>query len=164
MQVVHSGAIDAAGIAIPIGIWPPIRIHKMSEHVSEHVRRVAVHVFPRARCGNTLRHTQTTTESRLLVLVLVYHLLLCAVKARKWRKRHERNASAAAPFAREVPRLDLVEAPFLRAWAFFEAFAGCSVGRERHVTERIGARVARPELASRERCAQRTKKTIGRRT
>ena len=88
--------------------------------IGEPIRRVAVHVLPRVRCGSN-------------------------------GAKQKRKATASAPFAREVPRLDLLEGPFLRGRAFFEAFAGCSVGRERHVTERIGARVARPDLVFRER-------------
>ena len=59
----------------------------------------------------------------------------------------KRTETAAAPGAREVPRLDLLEGPLLRAWAFFVATAGRSAGRESHATEMIGARVARPDLA-----------------
>ena len=102
----------------------------------EPIRRVAVHVFPRARFGNAARQTQATTESLLLVLVLVERLLRSALNVRKRPKRHERPALAAAPFAREVPRIDLLEGPFLRIWASFEVTAslwcGRAVGRERN--------------------------------
>ena len=121
--------------------------------IGEPIRRVAVRVLPRVRRGSNgakqKRRVRRTIATLLLVLVLVERPLRSAVKARK--RKTERIAPAAAPFAREVPRLDLLEAPFLRAWAFFEAFAGRSVGRERHVTERIGARVARPDPVFRER-------------
>ena len=103
------------------------------------IRRVAVHVLPRARFGNGARQTQKTTESLLLVLVLVERLLRSAENLRKRPARHEWIATAAAPFAREIPRLDLLEGPFLRIWASFEATAGRAVGRERHATELIGA-------------------------
>ena len=89
----------------------------------------------------------------------------------KRQKRHDLPELAAAPVAREVPRLDLVEGPFLRARAFFVAAAvylGRSVGRERHiitvrirvlrVEKCIGARLARPDLAFRERCDHRRRK------
>ena len=98
----------------------------------EPIRRLAVRVDPRARFGNGARQTQATRESRLRVLVLVERLLPSAVKARKRPQRHERTTKAAAPFAREVPRLDLLEGPFLRGPAFFVATAGSSVSRERH--------------------------------
>ena len=124
----------------------PVDIIRISGAVlGEPIRRVAVHVFPRARFGNAARQTQATTESLLRVLVLVERPLRSAENGRKRPKRHERNAKAAAPFAREIPRLDLLEGPFLRIWAFFEATA--AVGRERHATERIGARVARQDHA-----------------
>ena len=129
--------------------------------VVEAIRRVAVHVYPRARRGFNgarQRQSQTTTESLLIVLVLVERRLPRAGNERKRPKRHERNATAAAPVAREVPRIDLLEGPFLRTWAFFEATAGRAVGRERHVTERIGARVARPDLVFRERPDKRRTK------
>ena len=115
----------------------------------EPIRRVAVDVFPRARFGNGARQTQKTTESLLLVLVLVERLLRSAENVRKRPKRHERTATTAEPGAREVPCIDLLEGPFLRIWASFEAFAGCSVGRESHPIERVRARVARPDPALR---------------
>ena len=64
----------AAGVAIPVDI--------MKSFVqSEAIRRVAVHVSPRARSGKRFRKTQTTTtESRLLVLVLVERRLRSAVR------------------------------------------------------------------------------------
>ena len=107
--------------------------------IGEPIRRVAVHVLPRVRCGSNgakqKRRVRRTIATLLLVLVLVERPLRSAVKARK--RKTERIAPAAAPFAREVPRLDLLEGPFLRARAFFEAAAslcgpGRSVGRERH--------------------------------
>ena len=90
--------------------------------VVEAIRRVAVHVYPRARRGFNgarQRQSQTTTVSRLLVPVLVERRLLSPTKLRKRPTRHKRNALAAAPFAREIPRLDLVEGLFLRTRAFF---------------------------------------------
>ena len=81
---------------------------------SEPIRRVAVHVYPRARSANGARQTQNKTATRLLVLVLVERRLRSAEKGRKRPKRHDRPALAAAPVAREVPRLDLVEGPFRR--------------------------------------------------
>ena len=98
----------------------------------EPIRRVAVDVSPRARSGNGNRQTQKTTATRLLVLVLVERRLRSAENVRKRPTRHERTAKAAPPFAREVPRIDLLEGPFLRAWAFFVATAGRSVGRKRY--------------------------------
>ena len=71
--------------------------------VVEAIRRVAVHVYPRARRGFNgarQRQSQTTTVSRLLVPVLVERRLLSPTKMRKRPTRHERNALAAAPFAR----------------------------------------------------------------
>ena len=132
--------------------------------VVEAIRRVAVHVYPRARRGFNgarQRQSQTTTVSRLLVPVLVERRLLSPTKLRKRPTRHKRSALAAAPFAREIPRLDLVEGPFLRTRAFFKAAAsrfGRSVGRERHPIECIGARVARPDLTIRYRPDKRRQK------
>ena len=146
----------------------------------EAIRRVAVDVSPRVHFGNGTRQTQPTTGSILRVLVLVERpLRSAATKGPKgpWKRwRHQKwTTPAAAPFAREVPRLDLLEAPFLRTWAFFVAAATpvfiCdrSVGRERHVTERIGAQPCVPRtfkgtaqgLASSEWCdsERRTKHT-----
>ncbi len=111
-------------------------IRKSGAVLSEPIRRVAVHVFPRARVADGNRQTQKTTESLLLVLVLVERLLRSAQNAKKRPSRHTRNASAAAPFAREVPRLDLLEGPFLRRPAFFVATTtslfGRAFSRERH--------------------------------
>ena len=105
--------------------------------VVEPICRVAVHVFPRARFGNAARQTQATTESLLRVLVLVERLLRSAENGRKRPTRHKRNAKAAPPFSREVPRIDLLEGPFLRIWASFEATAGRSAGRESHAAIKI---------------------------
>ena len=133
----------------------------------EAIRRVAVDVSPRVHFGNGTRQTQPTTGSILRVLVLVERpLRSAATKGPKgpWKRwRHQKwTKPAAAPFAREVPRLDLLEAPFLRTWAFFVAtpvfICDRSVGRERHVTERIGARLARPDLDNRERCDNHRRK------
>ena len=65
----------AAGVAIPVEI---IRIVVPNEPI----RRVAVDVSPRARSvpQKGTRHTQKTTESLLLVLVLVERLLRSAEK------------------------------------------------------------------------------------
>ena len=89
--------------------------------LSETIRRVTVHVYPRARSGNRARQTQTISESRLRVPVIVERLLCSAGNERKRPKLHEQTATAAAPIAREVPRLDLVKGPFLRRPAFFVA-------------------------------------------
>ena len=62
---------------------------------------------------------QTTSEARLLVPVLVECFLCCPSKARKRHAAKKRKASAAAPFAREVPCVDLLEDLFLRVWEFF---------------------------------------------
>ena len=117
-------AAGAAGAAMPVDTTAVV--------LSETIRRVAVHVYPRARSGIRARQTQTTTNFRHLVPVLVERLLCSAGNERKRPKLHEQTATAAAPFAREVPRLDLVKGPFLRRPAFFVATAGSSVGRERH--------------------------------
>ena len=61
----------AAGVAIPLDI----DIIITSAFFIEPIRRVAVHVVPRARFGNGDRQTQKTTESRLRILVLVERLL-----------------------------------------------------------------------------------------
>ena len=106
-------AAGAAGVAMPVDIAAVV--------LSETIRRVAVHVYPRARSGIRARQTQTISESRLLVPVLVERLLCSAGNERKRPKLHEQIATAATPFAREVPRLDLVKGPFLRTWAFFKA-------------------------------------------
>ena len=86
-------AAGAAGVAIPEDITAVV--------LSEPIRREAVHVFPRARCGNgnqrQAQSQQKTTATRLLVLVLVERLPRSAEKARKRPKRHDRRASAAAP-------------------------------------------------------------------
>ena len=107
---------------MPVGYWLTVEIVAV-----EPIRRLAVHVFPRAaRFGNG---DQTTAATRLLVPVLVKRLLrsvteetLCPI--------------TAAPFSREVPRIDLLEGPFLRIWASFEVTAslwcGRAVGRERN--------------------------------
>ena len=118
----------------------PFSIHAIPRAIDvEAIRRVAVHVFPRARRGVNYarqRQSQTTIESRLLVLVLVERLLLCAEKGRKRPKVRTRTATAAAPFAHEVPRVDLVKGPFLRRPAFFVATTtslfGRAFSRERH--------------------------------
>ena len=118
----------------------------------EPIRRVAVDVSPRARSGFSgarQRQTQQTTEPRLVVLVLIERLLPSAANGRKRPSRRHRKAKTAAPIAREVPRLDLLEGPFLRIWAFYEAVADRSVGRERRATELVRARLARPERAFR---------------
>ena len=134
--------LRAAGVAIPVGYWLTVEIVAV-----EPIRRVAVHVFPRAaRFGNG---DQTTAATRLLVPVLVKRLLRSA-------KEPTMYPHTAAPFAREVPGIDFLEGPFLRIWAFCIAAAISllgrrSVGRERPLTERIGARLARPDLASRSR-------------
>ena len=140
--------LRAAGVAIPVGYWLTVEIVAV-----EPIRRVAVHVFPRAaRFGNG---DQTTAATRLLVPVLVKRLLrsvteetLCPI--------------TAAPFSREVPRIDLLEGPFLRIWAFYKATAipllGRSVGRKRRATELVRARVARPDPAFRYRPDKRRKK------
>ena len=144
----------------------------------EHIRRVAVHVSPRVRfcfVRTEERQTQNTTATRLLALVLVERPLRSQATQGPKRgiKNGTRKKTAAAPFAREVPRLDLLEAPFLRTWAFFVAtpvfICDRSVGRERHVTERIGAQPCVPRtfkgtaqgLASSEWCdsERRTKHT-----
>ena len=113
-----------------------IRIIVVEITAGEPIRRVAVHVYPRARfaTGNQrqAQSQQRTTAARLLVLVLIERRLRSAIQACKRPSRHERTATAAAPVAREVPRLDLVKGPFLRRLAFFVATAGTSVGRERH--------------------------------
>ena len=113
----RSSAIGAAGIAIPpIFLWVIVKVVE-----SEHVRRVAVHVFSRARSANGARQTQKASEPRLRVPVLVERFLPRAGNERKRPKRHKRTEIiAAAPGAREVPRLDLLEDPFLRTWAFHE--------------------------------------------
>ena len=108
-------AAGAAGVAMPVGITVVV--------LSEPIRRVAVHVYPRARfaTGNQrqAQSQQRTTAARLLVLVLIERRLRSAIQACKRPSRHERTATAAAPVAREVPRLDLVKGPFLRGPAFF---------------------------------------------
>ena len=88
---------------------------------SEHVRRMTVQVFPRVRSATQkgTRQTQNTTESTLLVLILIKRPLPSQKKGRKWPKRENWEASAAAPGPREVPGIDLLEGPFLRVWAFF---------------------------------------------
>ena len=106
-------AAGAAGAAMPVDTTAVV--------LSETIRRVAVHVYPRARSGIRARQTQTTTNFRHLVPVLVERLLCSAGNERKRSKLHEQTATAAAPFAREVPRLDLVKGPFLRRPAFFVA-------------------------------------------
>ena len=143
--------LRAAGVAIPVGYWLTVEIVAV-----EPIRRVAVHVFPRAaRFGNG---DQTTAATRLLVPVLVKRLLRSVTAI-----HNRRHPSAAAPFAREVPRIDLLEGPCLRVWAFFVDFVtlcGCSIGRERHATEpsaltkMIGARLACRDLGSRYRSAR----------
>ena len=93
---------------------------------SESIRRVAVHVFPRARFGSILIYRQTTkrtiliswqtttrTAGRGLVLVLVKRLLRIATEPHTAHR-----ATAAAPLPGEVLRLDLAEGPFLCIWAF----------------------------------------------
>ena len=128
MTPAEIGAAGAAGVAIPVDdVFTTTIVAAV-----EPIRREAVHVYPRACSGNGDRQTQKTTESLLLVLVLVERLLRSAENVRKRPKRHERFAMAAAPFAREVPRIDLLEGPCLRGRAFFEAIAGRSAGRERH--------------------------------
>ena len=116
-------AAGGAGVAIPVGIEAVL---------SERISRVAGHVFPRARFGNGARQTQATRESRLRVLVLVERLPPSAANGPKRPIQRHRKAETAAPFAREVPRIDLLEGPFLRGPAFFVATAGSSVSRERH--------------------------------
>ena len=95
---------------------------------SEHVRRMTVQVFPRVRSATQkgTRQTQNTTESTLLVLILIKRPLPSQKKGRQQKKdrtrrnQHSRNnAKAAAPGPREVPGIDLLEGPFLRVWAFF---------------------------------------------
>ena len=87
----------------------------------EPIRRVAVHVSPRVRSANGARQTQKASDPRLRVPVLVERFLPRAGNERKRPKRHKRTEIiAAAPGAREVPRLDLLEGPFLRTWAFHE--------------------------------------------
>ena len=98
----------------------------------EAIRRVAVDVSPRVHFGNGTRQTQPTTGSILRVLVLVERLPPSAANGRKRPSQRHRKAKTAGPFAREVPRIDLLEGPFLRAWAFFVATAGRSVGRKRY--------------------------------
>ena len=116
----------------------PVDIIRITAVQSEPIRRVAVHVDPRARLANGARQTQKTTDSILRVPVLVERLPPSAANGPKQTTiiPYQRNAAAAAPMAREVPRLDLVEGPFLRRPAFFVAtttsFFGRSVGRERH--------------------------------
>ena len=114
--------------------------------IGEPIRRVAVRVLPRVRRGSNgakqKRRVRRTIATLLLVLVLVERPLRSAVKARK--RKTERIAPAAAPFAREVPRLDLLEGPFLRTWAFFVDFVifCCrSVGRKRPPPECVRASV-----------------------
>ena len=158
---ITAGAQAKRGITIAI----PAAVARANPFItvvaqSEPIRRVAVHVYPRARRGVNgarQRQSQTKTVSRLRVLVLVERLLPSAENERKQPKRHERTAIAAAPFSREVPRLDLVKGPLLRTWALTET-AGPSAGRERHPTERVRARVARPDLASRHRSDKRRQK------
>ena len=87
----------------------------------EPIRRVAVHVSPRVRSANGARQTQKASDPRLRVPVLVERFLPRAGNERKRPKRHKRTEIiAAAPGAREVPRLDLLEGPFLRTWTFYE--------------------------------------------
>ena len=136
---------------MPVGYWLTLPIVAV-----ERIRRVAVHVFPRVRGGfHEARQTQSTTESTLVVLVLVERRLRSAANARKQRHR---NVSAAEPIAREVPRIDLLEGPFLRIWAFYKATAARAVGRERRATELVRARLARPDPAFRYRPDKRRKK------
>ena len=134
-------AAGAAGVAMPVDIAAVV--------LSETIRRVAVHVYPRARSGIRARQTQTTTNFRHLVPVLVERLLCSAGNERKRPKLHEQIATAATPFAREVPRLDLVKGPCLRTWAFFVATTtslfGHAIGRERHPVPSV-VNVPRPEV------------------
>ena len=152
---------------------------------SEPIRREAVHLLPRARCGlNGARQTQKTTDSRLLVPVLVERLLRSAEEMRQRAKRHHRRATAAVPVAREVPRIDLLEGQFPRVGAFsmddddgriavtlsviwtiefiaFCFFSDSSVGRELQPLPRcvVGARervrsLAFPNLSSHAQAAE----------
>ena len=114
--------------------------------LSEPIRRVAVDVFPRARSVPQIGYRQpqkTTKPPRILVLVLVERRLPSAENGRSLPSQRNRKATGAAPFAREVPRLDLVKGPFLRRPAFFVATTtslfgtetslfGRAIGRERH--------------------------------
>ena len=82
--------------------------------------------------------TGLTDAARLLVLVLVESRPRRATEEQThvWGAQARPATAAAAPSAREVPRLDLVKGPFLRIWAFFVATTtssfGRAVGRERH--------------------------------
>ena len=103
----------------------PVDINRITAVLREPIRRVAVHVFPRARFGfngnqGQTQSQQTTKVSRLLVPVLVERLLRSAENGQKRPKRHSRKAITAAPGAREVLGVDFLEGPFLRVWAFFE--------------------------------------------
>ena len=123
---------------MPVGYWLTVEIVAV-----EPIRRLAVHVFPRAaRFGNgdTRQHTANTTATRLRVLVLVERLLRSAVPPTMYPK-------TGAPFAREVPRLDLLEGPFLRAWAFFVCWGLAStVFAEVYITESsVGRELQPPE-------------------
>merc|ERR1712159_976923 len=77
---------------------------------SEPIRRVAVDVYPRVRCGvngnqRQAQSQQKTTAARLLVLVLVERPPRSVEKGRKRPMQRKRIATAAAPSAREVPRI-----------------------------------------------------------
>ena len=124
---------------MPVGFAIAVRI--------EPIRRVAVHVFPRARFGNGARQTQVmkqaTSESRLLVLVLVERLFRGAQNGRKRPERHEWTATAAAPTSIQVTCINLLEGPLLRTCFFLVGYNGIgrvvtkhpprgrSIGRER---------------------------------
>ena len=114
----------------------PVDIMRSAAVQSEPIRRVAVDVFPRARIADGNRQTQNTPESTLRVLVLVERLLRSAENGPNRHNQRKRNANAAEPLAREVPRIDLLEGPFLRRLAFFVATTtslfGHAIGRERH--------------------------------
>ena len=120
----------AAGVAIPynkivlrrVSICPPTSKARL-----EPICRVVVHVDPPARSyvwvwnqrGKTKGKTMRTA-ARLTVPVLVHRFLRSVQTVRHWPKRQERTATAKAPFAFKVPRLDLLEGPFRRVWAFRE--------------------------------------------
>ena len=120
----------AARVAIPYNIID-LRVLIVSPPISnaslEPICRVVVHVDPPARSyvwvwnqrGKTKGKTMRTA-ARLTVPVLVHRFLRSVQTVRHWPKRQERTATAKAPFAFKVPRLDLLEGPFRRVWAFRE--------------------------------------------
>ena len=123
---VDGGATIVPGLIAKLLVRACARVEQVEQRYGaivavEPIRRVAVHVFPRARSANGARQTQKASDPRLRVPVLVERFLPRAGNERKRPKRHKRTEIiAAAPGAREVPRLDLLEGPFLRTWAFHE--------------------------------------------